>query len=317
MPRLSPILGIILLGAMVPGARAGDPPWVQPLPNDWAPASAPPAAGGNGLPLQVDTWVAVKPGVKLNDGKTDLNAKTVPIQYRITSIDPKGTTCRYQLLGDVSGWANASDLLSAVEELTAYSKLISKSPCEPELYIVRGGVEIESRKFTQAIADLDEALRLKPVSAIAYYQRARANFLTQPQQLERALGDLYEAIRLDPGNSYMYFGRAQVASRMNLQARATEDYTTVLRLDPTNQQALAALETLTAVDPPNPVTQPVPSPALQLAADQVTIANANAQTTAALAKIEDLRAQIEESRARAEKAMLDAARFRLLRNQTK
>jgi tetratricopeptide (TPR) repeat protein len=331
MSQRALVLGSILLTVLISGVRAEDPPALEALPRASGQPDAKPNSGGpNPTPFSVNMWVAVRPNVTLNDDRNNrLAASTLPMLYHIDTIDPTDPD-RYRLSGDVSGWAKKSDLKSLEETLVELTNLIRQWPCEPKLHYASGVVvmELQPQRFLPAIADFDEALRLNPGYAWAYYYRAIAN--GNLSRWERALGDLYEAIRLEPGNPYMYVARAKVAKEMKLRSRAIEDYTTALRLAPNNSEAKSGLDMLasestTSTPPPGdkPVPQdpskstaaPVPSPVLQLAVDQAAIEEANARAAAARAKIEDLRAQIEEARARAEKAMLDAERYRRQRLQ--
>jgi tetratricopeptide (TPR) repeat protein len=259
MPHLSSVLGIILLVATSPGVWADEPPAVAALSITAAPAGSLPSGDGNGpARFPVNAWVAVRPNTKLNDGKTEFTASSVPMRYHIDKDDPSSSPRRVWLSGDVAGWAKETDLLSPEEELAAFAELIRQFPFEPELYMRRGVVEIETRGFTQAIADFDEALRLNPSLALAYYHRSIAN--VQTHHLERALGDLYEAIRLEPRNPSVYLGQAEVAKALKLRSRAIEDYTTVLRLAPQNEQAKKGLAQLLSPSSSGGSGAPVPAP---------------------------------------------------------
>jgi tetratricopeptide (TPR) repeat protein len=198
-------------------------------------------------------WVAVRPDVTLKAGQDDVAAGTVPMVYHVHTVDRSGAEPRYLLTGEVSGWAKAADLMDPVDTLAAVAGLIRQSPCDPGLYLARGLVETGIGWYRPAIGDFDQALRLNPWSAVAYYHRAVA--YDAMSQRERALGDLYEAIRLDPGNPAYYFARAVEEEHLHQTPRAIEDYTTALRLDPRNAQAKAGLDRLAPLHPSTAPTQ--------------------------------------------------------------
>ncbi len=82
----------------------------------------------------------------------------------------------------------------------------------------------------RAIADFDEAIKLAPQDAHAYYLRGIAyNSLGQP---ERAIQDFDEAIRLDPQVASVYFSRGVTWGILGEFQRAKSDYDEVIRLDP-------------------------------------------------------------------------------------
>jgi tetratricopeptide (TPR) repeat protein len=240
------------LALIIPGVGAAQDSVPETLSDRSAPALGP--AGGSGTtpsPFKVETWVAVRPNVKLNDGKNDVVARPIPALYYIEKVDQSGQEPRYWLSGDESGWAVATDLWPPEDALVKLADLIQQSPREPSLFDARGLIEIGIERYLPAIADFDDELRLDPTSANAYFHRANANRANAPTAgtwskfyNERALGDLYEAIRLNPNNSQPYLARAQLTHAMKLDLRALEDYTTALRLNPECTQAKEGLEAL-------------------------------------------------------------------------
>lgn len=82
----------------------------------------------------------------------------------------------------------------------------------------------------QAIAYLDEAIRLKPDIAEAYNNRGNA--YADLKQYERAIEDYHQAIRLKPSYAHAYYNRALAYSDLGQHQQAIDDYNEVLRLKP-------------------------------------------------------------------------------------
>ena len=60
----------------------------------------------------------------------------------------------------------------------------------------------EPGRYDKAIADYDEAIRLNPNDASAYYERGQA--WHSKDDLDKAIADYDEAIRLDPRHARAY-----------------------------------------------------------------------------------------------------------------
>ena len=101
----------------------------------------------------------------------------------------------------------------------------------------RGKVSFRKGDYKTAIAEYDEAIRLNPKLAKAYFNRGTAFYLIADR--ERAIADLSEAIRLDP--SYAQGAFLIVASPMNL-VRATA--TKRLRILPKRSASILHLRRL-------------------------------------------------------------------------
>jgi tetratricopeptide (TPR) repeat protein len=95
----------------------------------------------------------------------------------------------------------------------------------------------------RALADLDEAVRRTPrddaisLLARAYLLDARADETDDPKAREewrkQMFADLDEAIRVDPNSSDAYYRRGEANQERGDYARAADDYSAGLRLDPT------------------------------------------------------------------------------------
>ena len=82
----------------------------------------------------------------------------------------------------------------------------------------------------QALADLDEAIRLDP--KVAWYYKSRGQVYAEKGDLDKAIADLTEAIRLDPKFSEAYEGRAKLYAWKHETEKAVADYAQAARLRP-------------------------------------------------------------------------------------
>ena len=86
----------------------------------------------------------------------------------------------------------------------------------------------EDRQYERAIAEYDEAIRLDPAIALAYYNRGVA--YASLQEFERAVADYDASIRVDPQREEAFNGRAVAYDALGEQALSAEDYQEAARL---------------------------------------------------------------------------------------
>ena len=67
----------------------------------------------------------------------------------------------------------------------------------------------DNRQYDRALADFNEALRLKPDFALAYHDRGDAFYFKQ--DYAASIKDLDEAIRLDPKSANAFTNRGDQA----------------------------------------------------------------------------------------------------------
>jgi tetratricopeptide (TPR) repeat protein len=84
--------------------------------------------------------------------------------------------------------------------------------------------------YDRAIAALDEAIRLDPKNALAFYNRGRA--YANKRDVDRAIGDYNEAIRLDPKYVLAFHSRGLAYMAKGDNDRAIADFNEIIRLDP-------------------------------------------------------------------------------------
>ena len=89
-------------------------------------------------------------------------------------------------------------------------------------YFNRGNTKIALRQHDAAIADYDEAIRLKPDLAEAYTSRGTAK--NKLDHNEAAIADYDEAIRLKPDLAEAYFNRGNTKGKLGRIDEARQDF---------------------------------------------------------------------------------------------
>ena len=77
-------------------------------------------------------------------------------------------------------------------------------------YRNRGNVRADAGASAQAVADFNEAIRLRPDDVAGYAGRARARLALQ--DLDGAIADYSEALRLAPASASLHVGRGMRTS---------------------------------------------------------------------------------------------------------
>jgi tetratricopeptide (TPR) repeat protein len=114
--------------------------------------------------------------------------------------------------------------------IAACSRMIKRTPSNPDYYYNRATIYSRIGEFDQAIADYGQAIRLKPNDAEAY--RGRAVAYDGNDDYDRAIADFDRAIKLDPKSAQSYDSRGGAHERKGDYDRAIADYGEVIRLGP-------------------------------------------------------------------------------------
>lgn len=115
--------------------------------------------------------------------------------------------------------------------LALRSGLVRASGLSPA-FETRGYVYNEIGRPRQALADLDQALKLDPSSTGALRSRALAH--SNSGMLDEALADANEAMRLEPTSVFNFTTRATVYMDRKQYAQAVADWDEVIRQQPEN-----------------------------------------------------------------------------------
>jgi tetratricopeptide (TPR) repeat protein len=107
-------------------------------------------------------------------------------------------------------------------------------PTQPEFFDNRGLHLADNADYDRAIADYDEAIKLRP----------RPDFLTNrgdayqaKKEYDRAIADYDAALRLDSNYQRAYNNRGAAWRKKGDRVRALQDYATAIRLDPGDKTA--------------------------------------------------------------------------------
>ncbi len=92
-------------------------------------------------------------------------------------------------------------------------------------------------QWDRAIADYDEAIRLKPDFVFAFTNRGNAYYYKG--QFDRAIADFSNAIRLNPGLAEAFGNRGNVYRKKGQFDRAIKDYNKAIGLNPGSAQIFA------------------------------------------------------------------------------
>ena len=94
----------------------------------------------------------------------------------------------------------------------------------------RGSGYQRKQQYDRAIQDYDQAIRLNPNVAIAYYNRGLA--YASKDQYDHAIEDFDQAIRLDPSYAKAFYNRGIAYRALGQQARTVEDFAKARQLNP-------------------------------------------------------------------------------------
>lgn len=125
------------------------------------------------------------------------------------------------------------DTLAAIED---FSRTIAVDKYYAPGWGARGWVSLMKDKFNNALADLNEAIRLKSDDPTYYMNRAMARY--NLNDLRGTMDDFDRSISLDPNSKLSYLNRAIMRTTVGDLNRALEDFDKVLYLDPEDYQAL-------------------------------------------------------------------------------
>jgi tetratricopeptide (TPR) repeat protein len=118
--------------------------------------------------------------------------------------------------------------------IAAFNEAIRLDPNYAPAFYDRGVAYGKKDDYDRAISDYNEAIRLSPTAA-AFNSRGFA--YSKKGDNDRAVADYNEAIRLDPKNAQAFLNRGILHAKQGDNNRAIADYDEVIRLDPNNANA--------------------------------------------------------------------------------
>ena len=154
--------------------------------------------------------------------------------------------------------SKAKDWDKAVAEFRKAAKLESRY--EPNLVAALRHRAVEYRtqqKFSEAVADLSEALKLKSDDPDIFEQRGYIEM--QMKEYDKALSDYTQAIKLQPKEAKYYQVRAFILQTKSDFQGALADVNKTLELDPQNSDAQQRKTFLEAKLHGPPTPPPMPS----------------------------------------------------------
>lgn len=116
-----------------------------------------------------------------------------------------------------------------------YTQILDSFGPDPDIFSSRSALKAREKDIEGAIADLTEAIRLKPNEEDHY--RDRGNLKREIEDFEGALSDLNEAIRLKPSKGKFYSDRGAVKEDQKQYQDALMDYQKAIELDPQRTEA--------------------------------------------------------------------------------
>ena len=102
-------------------------------------------------------------------------------------------------------------------------------------YFDRGNAWYDQGEYDKAIADFDQAIRLKPNFADVYVRRGNAWF--HKGEYDKAIADYNQVLRVNPNDDVAYNNRGNAWDYKGEHDKAIADYNQVLRLNPNDAVA--------------------------------------------------------------------------------
>jgi tetratricopeptide (TPR) repeat protein len=131
-------------------------------------------------------------------------------------------------------WRRKGDNVKAMAD---YDQAIKLKPDSVSSYNGRGNIHNDRKEWDRALADFNIAMRLAPNTAIIYNNRG--NSWAGKGDYQRAIADYDEALRLNPRYANALNGRGATYFDMRQYDRALVDFDAALRIDPNHPDALS------------------------------------------------------------------------------
>lgn len=123
-----------------------------------------------------------------------------------------------------------------------YDKALELFPDYPEVLVSRGTLFARAGQHERALADYGHAIQVAPEDAYAWRTRCK-EYLFLSKDMDAALADCNEAVRLKPGNAEELMLRAEVYAKLGRCTEAKADFDAAVRADPSQAQETSELST--------------------------------------------------------------------------
>ena len=214
-------LTTLIFPSLAPAQERANDPWI-----------------GQRVFTQFGTVLKVNNNVVDDEGRTaSVNAsgkdrKTSRV-YRVEHVNGEWLWLQDETSG-IAGWVQSKYVIPYDQAIDHYTDQIRANP-RASLFNSRGLIWSARKEYDIAIADYNEAIRLDPNYASAYYNRG--NDWGHKMEYDIAIADYNEAIRLDPNYASAYYNRGVVWGYKKEYDKIISDYTEAIRLD--SKDALA------------------------------------------------------------------------------
>ena len=121
------------------------------------------------------------------------------------------------------------------DAIADYDEAIRINPQDAQAYYNRGTAKGELGWHQEAIADFDEAIRVNPQHAAAYYNRGTAKGALR--RYRESIDDYDQAIHLNPQHAAAYTNRGNAKGALGRHQEAIADYDQAIHLNPQHAAA--------------------------------------------------------------------------------
>jgi Flp pilus assembly protein TadD len=179
--------------------------------------------------------VVLKGDKEIRIGHTDAKGAQVYVatlqllHYRVLAERDGWLKVRHNGL---EGWFDKTEAIVLEKAVDYFTGRIKASASDATAYLCRAWAWKLKGEPDKAIADLNEAVRLKPKYAVAFHNRGLA--WADKRDFDRALADCNTALVLDPKNPRFLHARGSLWADKRDFDRALQDFDEAIRLDPKN-----------------------------------------------------------------------------------
>ncbi|HVW37298.1 MAG TPA: tetratricopeptide repeat protein, partial [Pirellulales bacterium] len=132
-----------------------------------------------------------------------------------------------------AGWIHKNNVVPLNDAIAYFTQQIRQNP-SAELYKARASVWSRQQNYENALADMNEAIRLDPQYAALYNDRGLV--WLDKGEVDKAIADFTQSLRLEP-QSYGYANRGDAWFAKSDYDLAIADYNEAIRLEPNAQFA--------------------------------------------------------------------------------